>query len=128
MYLEMLQQKYGSGLEKSSAALLGRGAQALGRGISGLGSKLSGAGIKLPESVAKHLTGLGSKLSDAGLTLADPVLRRMAMEGFKANNKLYAALLKNLAQTSPARTAMLGSGLVGTGLGAGYLANELTQQ
>lgn len=106
MYLEMLQQKYGSGLEKRSAALFGRAIRALGKGMGRA----------------------GSKLTDKGTMLADPALRRFIAERIKGENKLYANIVKGLAETMPVRSALLGGGLVGSGVGAGILADELVRR
>lgn len=102
----MLQQKYGSGLERSSAALLGRAMRTLGKGMG--------------------RTGL--KLSDKGTMLADPVLRRFIVDRIKGQNKLYGNIIKGLAETMPVRSALLGGGLVGSGVGAGILADELIRR
>lgn len=148
MYYEMLQARYGNVLEKQAAkaalnALKGQlgGAGAamggVGSGIGNLGKALLTRGQRLAKVKGGRLMqglndaklwGLGkkNKLENVLSKYSDDISKYIDDMSF--NNGIYGAGLAGLAKFSPARTALLGGGLLGAGAGADELAHYIADE
>ena len=140
MYYEMLQARYGNVLEKQAAkvalnALKGQlgGASAamggVGAGIGHLGKALLTRGQRLAKVKGGRLMQGLNEAKNWGMNKKTKLENALSkyVDEMSLNNQLYGAGLKGLAKFSPARTALLGGGLLGTGVAAGVGADELTR-
>jgi hypothetical protein len=138
MYLEMLYNRYGNALEKRASQAQRKQIEkkAAKAALNTLTGKLIGAGKSLltqGQNLAKvkgerMLQGLNkAKLwSKNKLVNLDAKLGQYIDE-IGHNNWYYGKELSDLVKFSPARTALLGGGLLGTGVAAGVGADELTR-
>ena len=149
MYLEMLQQKYGAGLEKQASQVRQKQLEkkAAKAALKVLKSQLGGAGAAM-RGVGSGIGDLGKALITRGQRLAkvkggrllqglnnaklwgknklDKLEQSIVDEAFRSG--IYGAGLKALAKFSPTRTALLGGGLVGAGIGADELARYIHEK
>lgn len=148
MYLEMLQQKYVNALEKQASQAQRKQLEkkATKVALQALKSQLVGAG-KAMRGVGSGIGDLGKALFTQGQNLAKVKGERLLqglntakLWGKDKLNKLeqylinaagdsgiYSAKLAELAKSSPARTALLGGGLISTGVGAAELARHIRE-
>lgn len=139
MYLEMLYNKYGNTLEKQASQTQREQIEkkAAKAALNTLTGKLIGAGKSLltqGQNLAKvkgerMLQGLNkAKLwSKNKLVNLDAKLGQYIDE-VGHNNWWYGRELSDLAKFSPARTALIGGGLFGTGVGAAALARYIHEK
>lgn len=131
MYLEMLQQRYGAGLEKSSAALVGTAMRHLGRGMANpklhkwIKTGLRGSGISALEKGYGLLSGstsklgrtTGSVLRDLGYKLINPNLHRRITTGLQNSGRAARRMGNELTYNPVSQRGFKGG--VATGLGTG---------
>ena len=139
MYLEMLYNRYGNALEKQAVQTQREQIEkkAAKAALNTLTGKLIGAGKSLltqGKNLAKvkgerMLQGLNNaKLwSKNKLVNLDAKLGQYIDE-VGHNNWWYGKELSDLVKFSPARTALIGGGLVGTGVGAAELAHYIHEK
>lgn len=148
MYLEMLYSKYGNALEKQASQVQRKQIEkkAAKAALKVLKSQLGEAG-KAMHGVGSGIGGLGKALFTQGQNLAkvkgERLLQGLNTAKLWGKNKLdkleqyivdaagdsgiYGARLAELAKSSPARTALIGGGLFGTGVGAAALARYIRE-
>lgn len=131
MYLEMLQQKYGTGLEKSSAALVGTAMRHLGRGMSNpklrnwistklrnLGSSTYRVGDRLIDRASSTLgRTAGYALRDLGKVMRSPNLRNRITTGLQRSGRAARRMGTELTYNPVSQRGFKGG--VATGLGTG---------